>query len=362
MTSNLSVLVTPRELHYQRFLYQEVEKAGVRVRYAVGPTPSQTINLLLAPAVLAWYRSRGYRILHIHWVFQFTLPWARKQRWARRLMELWFGIYLRAAHFLDMAIVWTAHDLLPHEQVFADDRRARDLLLSTASVVIALSDTTAQELRSLGAKRVRVIPLGSYSAPHAVTLTRQAAREKFGFIEGDVVVALIGRVEEYKGADLLLEAVLRLPATSRIKVLIAGLCVDRRYGQKLTQLALQLPGRVITEFRWIPDHEVAQYYQAADIAAFPFREITNSGSIMLAQSFGKPIIMSALANLADIPAETAIRYDPGPEQLVSALERAEHLSDDEYRKMSSAGLAWATRFDWSNAAQETIKSYEEARL
>jgi glycosyltransferase involved in cell wall biosynthesis len=359
LNSNLSVLVTPRELHYQRFLYQEIEKSGVRVRYTVGPTPSQTINLLLAPAVLAWYRARGFRILHIHWVFLFSLPWARKRRWARRLMEWWFGIYLRAARLLDLAIVWTAHDLLPHEQVFADDRRARDLLISRASLIIALSETTANELRALGAGRVRVVPLGSYAAPHPVTLTRDRARASFGFVEGDVVVALIGRIEEYKGADLLLRAVHRLPTTSRIKVLIAGLCVDAHYRDLLIRLARESPGRVVTEFKWIPDDEMARYYQAVDLAAFPFREITNSGSIMLAQSFGKPVVMPALANLADIPVEAAIRYDPRLELLVNALERAEHLSEDEYRQMSSAGLEWANRFDWSMAAQETIKSYEE---
>jgi len=72
-------------------------------------------------------------------------------------MEVVFSLYLRTAQSVGYAIVWTAHDLLPHEQVFADDSRARDLLLSKAKVVIALSEATATELRALGARLVRVI-------------------------------------------------------------------------------------------------------------------------------------------------------------------------------------------------------------
>jgi hypothetical protein len=34
----------------------------------------------------------------------------------------------------------------------------------------------------------------------------------------------------------------------------------------------------------------------------------------------------------------------------------------EYRDMSSAGLAWASRSDWANIARETIETYEDASL
>jgi hypothetical protein len=63
----MSVLVTPRSgLHYQELLYRDIEASGVRVRYTRGPTPSQSLNILLGPAVLIWCRVSGSRILHIH--------------------------------------------------------------------------------------------------------------------------------------------------------------------------------------------------------------------------------------------------------------------------------------------------------
>ncbi|MGC2168524.1 MAG: glycosyltransferase family 4 protein [Acidimicrobiales bacterium] len=361
MNSRLSVLVAPRDgLHYQQFLYREVEKSGVRVYYAQGPTKSQTLNLILAPAVLLWFRLRGARVLHIHWVFQFSLPWAKRRRWALRLMEWWFGVYLWISRALGFAIVWTAHDLLPHEQVFANDAHARDLLLSYTAMVIALSDSTAGALRELGVSNVRVIPMGSYSDPYPVSLTTSDARLSFGFADQDVVISLIGRVEPYKGADLLLRAVAGLPESSRIKVLLAGLCTDEVYLDELTGLARDLGARASTTFTWVPDDDLARYFQATDVAVFPFREITNSASVMLAQSFGRPIVIPNLPALRDIPDEAAIRFEPG-DDLTKVLEQTESLSDERYQEMSAASIAWATRADWRTAAADTIETYESVR-
>jgi glycosyltransferase involved in cell wall biosynthesis len=275
-------------------------------------------------------------------------------------MEWWFGLYLRTAQLLGYGIVWTAHDLLPHEQVFEDDGRARDVLLSRAKVVIALSGATATELHALGARDVRVIPMGSYAEPYQVILSKAEARSSFGFDDGDVVVSLIGKMEAYKGADLLLLATAQLPASSRIKLLLAGSCADEAYRNELTDLAGKTRGRVVIYLQWVPNEDLARFLQATDIAAFPFREITNSGSIVLAQSFGRPVIIPNLAALSDIPGNTAIRFESGIDSLVAALQRAEHLSESEYSDMSTAALAWSTRTEWKSIAGETIRAYESA--
>jgi glycosyltransferase involved in cell wall biosynthesis len=361
MNPDLSVLVTPHDrVPYQELLYRDVAAKGVRVRYAEGPTPSQTLNLALAPLMLAWWRLRGFRILHIHWVFQFSLPWARHARWARQLMEWWFALYLAAARIIGYEIIWTAHDLLPFDPVFANDLRARDHLLSKAKIVIALSEATAQQLRELGARRVVVIAHGPFASPYPVTLTRDAARASFGFDPGDVVVSLIGRIEPYKGADVLLGAAAQLPSSSRIKILLAGACSDAAYRDELLRLATVAGTRVTVSLAWIPDDDMARFLQATDIAVFPFRKITNSGSVILAQSFGLPAVITNLPSLRDIPEDVAIRFEPGVENLVAALLDAEGLSETRYSEMSAAALAWSVSSEWTEIADATVQAYRVA--
>ncbi len=362
-SKNLSVLVAPRDgPPYQELLYRGIELAGVQVHYAEGPTPSQTLNILLAPGMLAWHRARGSQILHIHWTFQFSLPWARRKLWARYAMQWWFGAYLRTARALGYSVVWTAHDLVPHDQIFANDSRAQDLLISRAKAVIALSETTAIKLHELGASRVSVIPFGSYAEPYPVTLTREEARASFGFSEDDFVLALIGRMEKYKGADLLLRSAAQLPVSSRVKLLLAGSCSDKSYRAELDRLVDEVNTRVDAHFLWVPDDDLARYLQAADAAVFPFREITNSGSIRLAQSFGLPVIIPNLPFLDDIPTDTAIRFDDDSDALLVAILRAEQLPEVEYSKMRQAALEWATGVSWADISRRTIEVYESARL
>jgi glycosyltransferase involved in cell wall biosynthesis len=361
--ARISVLATPRDQNpYQDLLYEGVSALGVRVRYADGLTPSQTLNILLAPFLLVWYRIRGYRVLHIHWIFQFALPWAGDAAWTRYVMEWWFRLYLFGAAHLGFKMVWTAHDLLPFQQVFRDDARARARLMAKTRAIIALSNASAAELRDLGAKDVYVVPFGSYLIPYSMNMSRDEARANLGFAPDDVVVTLMGRVERYKGADLLLMAAQQLPSTSKIRVMIVGSCSEDGYRNELIDLALSIQDRAVLNLEWIPEDQLGRYLQASDFAAFPFRGITNSSSVMLAESFGLPVVIPNLSLLADVPGETAIRYVPESETgigpLVAALESAEHLSRDVYDAMSSAASAWAHSCDWSVVARRTVDVYE----
>ncbi len=359
MSARIRVLVTPKDENpYQRLLYQEATAAGAEVRYLEGPSRSHTLNLLVAPLTLVWHRLLGYRILHIHWVFQFSLPWAAPVALARRVMQWWFWFYLWWADALGYRIVWTAHDLLPHEQVFFDDRRARQYLIERADAVIALSSATAEELVELGATGVQVIPHGPFTAPYPTTLGREAARSEFAFAASDVVVLLLGKIEHYKGADLLLEALGRLPTSSPIRVVVAGACIDTAYRATLSELAARVGSRAIVRLNRIPAEQIATYLEAADFAAFPFRAITNSGSVVLAQSFGLPVLIPNLTSLRDIPAETALRYDPLGQGLVGTLERAGLLTSQIRSEMGRAAKQYANAMNWPTAGRLHMETYE----
>ncbi|MCU1364345.1 MAG: hypothetical protein JWM55_2173 [Acidimicrobiaceae bacterium] len=357
------MLVTPRDPNpYQELLYQGVREAGVRVRYADGPTRSHTINVFAAPLLLVWYRIRGFRILHIHWFFQFSLPWAGEKPWARQLMEWWFRSYLFIGKLIGYDVVWTAHDLVPHDPVFNDDTRVQDLLIASSRAIVALSNASAEELRAQGASNVYVIPFGSYVEPYEVTEGRDEARAALGYDSLDFLVVFTGRVERYKGVDLLLEATGRLPPTSKTKVIVAGPCTDVAYQSEVERLVEQTDGRAVLNLRWVTDSELGRYLRASDFAAYPFRSITNSSSIVLAESFGSPVVIPDAPMLRDVPADTAIRYIPANEtetdSLLAALNRAEDLSQAEYDAMSLAASTWAHSNDWSSVARQMTDVYK----
>jgi glycosyltransferase involved in cell wall biosynthesis len=273
-------------------------------------------------------------------------------------MQWWFWLYLWAAHALGYRIVWTAHDLLPPDQVFFDDQRARRHLIARADAVIALSRASARVLAELGAADVTVIPFASYAQPYPITLARPEARARLGIAPDDVAVLLIGKIERYKGADLLLEALAHLAPGSPVRVLVVGACTDDGYRATLGELASRADGRAIVRLERIPDEEMAVYLEAADFAAFPFRAVTNSSSVLLAQSFALPVLIPELSSLGDVPEETALRYDPEGRGLVETLERAARLSFELRREMGEAARRHANSTDWPTVARLHLDIYE----
>jgi beta-1,4-mannosyltransferase len=150
-----------------------------------------------------------------------------------------------------------------------------------------------------------------------------------------------------------------LPASSKIRILVAGTCHEKSYRSELRNLAKEAGRRVVSHFEWVPEEDLARFMQATDIAAFPFREITNSGSVMLAQSFGLPVVITDLPSLRDIPDTSAIRCEPTVESLITALLAAEAMSEMQYREMGAAGLAWSMRANWADIADATVHAYED---
>ena len=143
---------------YLGLLADALTEQGVPVTLWRGPTRSETLNIVFGPfwlAVLAW---RGARVVHIHWTYDFSHSSGPV---AGRLARVWFEVFLRAAHRLRLKIVWTAHNILPHEPVFDDDVEARNLLVKHCDAVIALSRHGADEVSTrFGASNVSVVPHG----------------------------------------------------------------------------------------------------------------------------------------------------------------------------------------------------------
>ena len=162
------ILVFPRDPNpYQGLLYGAMSHLGVQVRYLGELTCSHTVNLLLLPVQLAWQRIAGARVVHLHWVVTFTLPGARRFPVLRRIGQAWFLLWLCACRLLGLRLVWTAHNVLPHDQVFADDVAARRALARASDLVLAHSAATLAGLAELGAvpRRSAVIPHGPLARP-----------------------------------------------------------------------------------------------------------------------------------------------------------------------------------------------------
>ena len=358
----MKVLVFPRSPNpYQDDLYgamRDVAPIGspLITRPLGELTPSQTLNILTLPLALAAERARGCRVLHVHWVYPFGLVWARS-RWARRVMRAWFHVVLLTASALGFAIVWTAHNLVPHEPVFDDDAAARRVLVRRSHTVIAHSAAVAEVVRGWGARRVVVIPPG-LEAP-TYTPDRQAACRRLGLDPARFRVLHFGVVREYKGVDTLLAAAGLEPLASAtdIELVVVGACPDPALGARLAALAAEV-GDTRVRFEHVAADVLDAYLAASDVAVFPFRAITSSSSVGRALGAGVPVVVPDLANLAEVPAGACVRYDPdgGPAALAGAIAHLAGPGRDELRTMAQVAQRVASAWTWPDAAARTWRA------
>lgn len=346
----MKILALPRDPNpYQRLLYEEMERLGCEVRYIGDPTSSRTLNLLLLPFQTIAGRIAGARVVHLHWVFCFALPMADRFPMLRWLAQWWFRIWLVSVRLLGLRLAWTAHNVLPHLPVFADDVAARRALVRHADLVFVHSTSTIAELAAVGAEPWRPVairhgPLG----PAGVVRPRGP-----GCGKGPREFLFFGIVTQYKGVEELLDAYARLPQQVRVRLTIAGQCADPELRARLAatpDLSLRLER--------IPEDEIAELMASADVVVLPFRRVTTSGSAILALAHGRPLIVPELPGLSDLPAEAVTRYDGSVHGLTAALADLARADASRLAAMSAAALRWSGEVSWTDIASATLAAME----
>jgi glycosyltransferase involved in cell wall biosynthesis len=353
----MRVLVFPRDdpNPYQRLLYAEMERLGTRVSYLGRLTPSRTLNLLLLPVEVAVRRAGGARLVHLHWVFGFGLPGGSRFAGMRRLAQTWFTLWLRTTRLLGVHIVWTAHNVLPHSPVFADDIAARRALLAASDLVLAHSQPALAGLAALGAvpRKSAIIPHGAL-APAVPAASLRVP----GTGSGPRRILFFGKVLAYKGAEDLLAAFAAVPAGLPAILTIAGQCDDPGLRSRLEALARAGGERVALRLERIPDRDVPALFASADVVALPYRSITTSGCAMLALAYGRPLVVPELDGFAHLPREAIISYSGPGQALTAALVQVATTEGPALAAMAAAARAYAATLSWPEIALRTKSEME----
>ncbi|NHA67999.1 glycosyltransferase family 4 protein [Phycicoccus sp. CMS6Z-2] len=180
-------------------------------------------------------------------------------------------------------VVVVAHNVLPHEP-HPGDRRLVGALLGRADAVIVHSDAQARVATEVGAQRVREVDL----PPHLPGGPREPRPEH----DGPVRLLSLGIVRDYKGVDLLLDA---LRDVDGLTLTVAGeLWGDA--GRRVRELAAdpRLAGRVEVHGGYVPADRIAGLMARHDVLALPYRSATASQNVLLARRHGLPVLAGAV--------------------------------------------------------------------
>jgi glycosyltransferase involved in cell wall biosynthesis len=352
----MKVLIYPKAHGnpYHELLYGALQEAHPTDRFTyLEATPGTVLGF---PFVMAAKRLQGYRIFHLHWhAFyidpKYHIPFSKQFSY---LNTVWSLYVLR---MLGIKLVWTAHDALPHEPTTSNDAAITRLTAKLASALIVHSTQNIDELAALHAntRGALVIPHGNYDGAYPVSLSPAESRARLGVAADERMVLFFGNIRPYKGIDdELLPAFVRLGGKTRL--IIAGKCRDPELEKKITAYTAKYPNISFVN-ESIPEEDVAMYFNAADVVCLPFKTITTSGSVILAATFGKPIVTPRLGAIRDIPSGVGVLYDPHQEDALFTALQTVLESSSQRQAMAKASRQYADTLSWSIIAEKTYKAY-----
>jgi len=295
-------------------------------------------------------------IVHLHWLPEFG--W---REW-RFLRALAFVSRLALLRLRGIPLVWTVHNLRPHESRHPrlDWLLARTVAALSNGLIVHGQNARQQaidtwRLRDPG--RFVVIPHPSYIGDYPNRIDRPTARARLGVKDSQVVFLFLGAVRPYKGVLELIQAFQQL-ASDRAVLVIAGQPLNDEFRRKIETAGAGLDN---VRFRpgFVADDQIQVYMNAADVVVLPYRHLLSSGAALLAMSFGKPCVGPAMGCLTDVlDASGAFLYDPACETgLLESMRRVVERADT-LAAMGEYNRQKASQWTWASAAAATRTLYD----
>lgn len=325
---------------YNALLYSAVHDLGAAV---IDASPSAVLG-------------RDYDVVHIHWPeYLFDAPGlgrALAKSLGTMLVVSTFGLR-------KVSVVWTVHNLAGHDQWHP--RLAKTMwrwFVRRVDGYIALSQSARDEaLRRFPELQHRpgfVIPHGHYRGEYPDTVSRETARHILGIPATAPTIAFLGTIRPYKNVTSLSSAFTAVQRPNW-RLLIAGEPATDDLRDEIERSAANDP-RVRLRLQFVPAERVQVYLRAADLLVFPYRDIMNSGSALLALSFERPILvpdLGAMAELRDTVGEEWVRTYQGTlsaQTLIDAMAWATTTSRDTGKLLN--------QLEWSLIGRQTIEAYQ----
>ena len=263
------------------------------------------------------------------------------------------GVAKRIKKKSDAACIAICDNIIPHEKRRLDKQLTKRFFTFMDSFIV-LSKKVEEELLSF-------VPEAKYKyCPHPVySIFGEAPSNNVAKSELKIstkkVLMFFGLIREYKGLDILINAMEKIKdELEDYTLLIVGECYgdEKKYRDLINNAGIN--DHVQSHFKFVPDDEVGTYFSAADVVVLPYRTASQSGIVQIAYHYNTPVIVSNVGGLPEIVDEGNTGYcvDPTADAFAKAIKI--FYEKDNISEMSSNVSHYKSRFSW-DAMVKTIE-------
>lgn len=176
------------------------------------------------------------------------------------------------------------------------------------------------------------------------------------FDDDRIVVLFVGRIDEGKGLDELIEAQSRLGETTRLYIVGSG-TIESELRAKVTEHSIEDSVRFVGS---VPHDEIQRYYAAADVFCLPSHHESLGIVNLEAMAAGLPVVTTRIDAIEEYVThnKNGMLVPPGDaDALTDSLRQLAFDSGLRFR-LATAAQTTASRFSWGSQAEKMESFYE----
>ncbi len=232
-------------------------------------------------------------------------------------------------------VVFLVENYVSHERRWFDNFATRKTLQYADQFISESEYVTGRIREGFPRTPIEKVTLPVYDCYDYKQFDKPGARRELGITTRNVVL-FFGYIRPYKGLDNLVRAFGRvLAAHPDTTLLIVGECYqDRRiYDDLIKEQGIE--GRTLFVCRYVANEEIEPYFKAADVVCLPYHTASQSGIVMMAYGFRRPVVTTNVGGLPEFvrEGETGLMVPPGdPDALARGInEVLDSLGDVDYK-------------------------------
>lgn len=258
-------------------------------------------------------------------------------------------------------VICIADNIIPHEKR-PGDRLFTNYFVKGVDGFIAMSKEVFRDIDIFVRKPVKRFAAHPVYDHYGEIIPRQEALHKLNLSPDYRYLLFFGFIREYKGLDLLLEAMNDYRIREKpVKLIIAGEYYGNQeyYNDLINRLDLQ--DQLVLHTDYIPSDEINNYFCAADLIVQPYKSATQSGVTQIGYHFDKAMLVTDVGGLSEIIADRKSGYVVRPEGSAIADAIVDFYESEREEDFVRETKLLKQNFSWSNLTTKIFEIYNEVK-